>query len=135
MSSSITPTRVSSIGFGVYMGRTVRQRGSAAIVDGASPWQRFWRITLPLLRPAIAVALVFRTLLQTVLATFALVVQIVGAMFPAIWPFLTSMETDDELVRQPITYLPDAATLAAYVEVFEENPFARFLLNSIHRGD
>jgi multiple sugar transport system permease protein len=34
----------------------------AAKVDGASTWQRFTRITLPLLRPAIGVALVFRTL-------------------------------------------------------------------------
>jgi len=34
----------------------------AARVDGASAWQQFWRITLPLLRPAILVALVFRTL-------------------------------------------------------------------------
>lgn len=34
----------------------------AAEVDGADPWTAFWRITLPLLRPAIMVALVFRTL-------------------------------------------------------------------------
>jgi multiple sugar transport system permease protein len=34
----------------------------AAKVDGASAWQRFARITLPLLRPAILVALLFRTL-------------------------------------------------------------------------
>ena len=34
----------------------------AARVDGATAWQRFWRITLPLLRPAILVALLFRTL-------------------------------------------------------------------------
>ena len=34
----------------------------AAKVDGASTWQRFTRITLPLLRPAILVALIFRTL-------------------------------------------------------------------------
>src|SRR5680860_786700 len=34
----------------------------AAKVDGASAWQRFIRITLPLLRPAILVALLFRTL-------------------------------------------------------------------------
>ena len=34
----------------------------AAKVDGASAWQRFVRITLPLLKPAILVALIFRTL-------------------------------------------------------------------------
>jgi multiple sugar transport system permease protein len=34
----------------------------AAKVDGASTWQRFIRITLPLLTPAILVALIFRTL-------------------------------------------------------------------------
>lgn len=34
----------------------------AASVDGSSSWQTFWRITLPLLRPAILVALIFRTL-------------------------------------------------------------------------
>jgi trehalose/maltose transport system permease protein len=34
----------------------------AAKVDGATVWQRFTRITLPLLRPAILVALLFRTL-------------------------------------------------------------------------
>ena len=34
----------------------------AAKVDGASTWQRFQRITLPLLAPAILVALIFRTL-------------------------------------------------------------------------
>ena len=34
----------------------------AASVDGASAVRRFWSITLPLLRPTIAVALVFRTL-------------------------------------------------------------------------
>jgi multiple sugar transport system permease protein len=34
----------------------------AAKVDGATAWQRFMRITLPLLTPAILVALIFRTL-------------------------------------------------------------------------
>ncbi|MGA9860437.1 MAG: sugar ABC transporter permease [Solirubrobacteraceae bacterium] len=34
----------------------------AAKVDGASTWQRFWQITIPLMRPAILVALLFRTL-------------------------------------------------------------------------
>jgi multiple sugar transport system permease protein len=34
----------------------------AAKVDGATAWQRFWRITIPLMKPAILVALLFRTL-------------------------------------------------------------------------
>src|SRR5215469_9408381 len=34
----------------------------AARVDGATGWQRFTRITLPLMKPAILVALLFRTL-------------------------------------------------------------------------
>ena len=34
----------------------------AAKVDGATAWQRFRKITLPLLRPALLVALIFRTL-------------------------------------------------------------------------
>src|SRR5713101_1574439 len=34
----------------------------AAKVDGATTWQRFIRITLPLMKPAILVALLFRTL-------------------------------------------------------------------------
>jgi multiple sugar transport system permease protein len=34
----------------------------AARVDGATPWQAFTRITLPLMKPAILVALLFRTL-------------------------------------------------------------------------
>lgn len=34
----------------------------AARIDGASPWQQFRHVTLPLLKPAILVALIFRTL-------------------------------------------------------------------------
>jgi multiple sugar transport system permease protein len=40
----------------------------AAEVDGATTWQQFWSITLPMLRPAIFVALIFRTI--TAIQTF-----------------------------------------------------------------
>ena len=49
----------------------------AAEVDGATPWQVFWRITLPLLRPAIAVALIFRTL--SALQVFDIPYALMGA--------------------------------------------------------
>lgn len=34
----------------------------AAKIDGASAWKTFWRLTMPLLKPALVVALIFRTL-------------------------------------------------------------------------
>lgn len=34
----------------------------AAKIDGANAWQRFWHITLPLLKPALLLALLFRTM-------------------------------------------------------------------------
>jgi len=34
----------------------------AAHVDGASKWQQFWQMTLPLVKPALLVALIFRTM-------------------------------------------------------------------------
>ena len=34
----------------------------ASTVDGATKWQQFWDITLPLLKPALLVALIFRTM-------------------------------------------------------------------------
>ncbi|MCC6194470.1 MAG: sugar ABC transporter permease [Burkholderiales bacterium] len=40
----------------------------AAEVDGATPWQQFVEVTLPMLRPAIFVALIFRTI--TAIQTF-----------------------------------------------------------------
>jgi multiple sugar transport system permease protein len=39
-----------------------RELTDAARIDGANAWQRFFRVTLPLMRPAVAVALLFRTL-------------------------------------------------------------------------
>jgi multiple sugar transport system permease protein len=45
-----------------------RELYEAASVDGASAWQRFRSVTLPALRPAIVVALIFRTI--TAIQTF-----------------------------------------------------------------
>jgi trehalose/maltose transport system permease protein len=34
----------------------------ASMVDGATKWQQYWQLTVPLLKPALLVALIFRTL-------------------------------------------------------------------------
>lgn len=48
----------------------------AALVDGASGWQTFWRVTLPMLRPSIVVAILFR--LIDALKTFDIIYIITG---------------------------------------------------------
>jgi len=51
-----------------------REPLEAAMIDGASRWQMFWYVTLPLLRPVIMVAALFRTIdsLKTFESVFVL---------------------------------------------------------------
>jgi trehalose/maltose transport system permease protein len=49
----------------------------AADIDGASKWQQFWTLTLPLLTPALMVALIFRTL--DALRVFDIISVMVGS--------------------------------------------------------
>ena len=39
-----------------------RELTRAAAIDGATAWQRFWQITVPMIKPAITIVLVFRVL-------------------------------------------------------------------------
>ena len=54
----------------------------AADVFGATPWQRFTRVTLPLLKPSIQTALILRTVLA--FEMFAIVLSIGGRNFPVL---------------------------------------------------
>ncbi|MCW5709065.1 sugar ABC transporter permease [Shinella sp.] len=54
----------------------------AAEVFGAGPWTRFWRITLPLIRPALQSALILRTVLA--FEVFAVVYALGGRNFPVL---------------------------------------------------
>ena len=60
----------------------------------------------------------------------AAIVVAVNGFFPAVWILLTSLKTETELIRSPITYLPDAPTLANYTTAFTAQPILRFMFNS-----
>ena len=59
-----------------------REYEEAAEVFGASPWTRFRRVTLPLLRPSIQTALILRTVLA--FEMFATVLALGGRNFPVL---------------------------------------------------
>ena len=55
----------------------------------------------------------------------------VSVFFPFFWMTVTSLKTVPEIQRVPLQILPDSWTnLDNYREVFQRQPFARFLLNS-----
>jgi len=54
----------------------------AAEVFGANAWQRFWKVTLPLLRPSLQVALILRTILA--FQVFAVVIALAGRQLPVL---------------------------------------------------
>lgn len=62
----------------------------------------------------------------------ALLVGVVLAwsLAPYLWTLATSFKTERELYQFPVTYWPHAPTVINYVQVFTQNPFGRFLLNS-----
>ncbi len=59
-----------------------KEYGEAAEVFGATPWQRFTRVMLPLLRPSIQTALILRTVLA--FEMFATVLALGGTNFPVL---------------------------------------------------
>ncbi|MEO1442611.1 MAG: sugar ABC transporter permease, partial [Chloroflexota bacterium] len=75
-----------------------REVYQAAAIDGANKWQRFWYITLPMMRPTIGVALVLRTMIF--LRVFDLFEILVGRT-----RFVMSTYTHDVLIqRQQLGY-------------------------------
>ncbi len=64
------------------MGLIPKEYGEAAEVFGASRWQRFTRVTLPMLRPSLQTALILRTILA--FEVFAVVVALGGTQFPVL---------------------------------------------------
>ena len=65
------------------------------------------------------------------LRPIAALLVLVNGLFPAVWMLLTSLKSEAELTRTPITWLPAAPTLANYVHAFHQQPLLRYLANSL----
>lgn len=54
----------------------------------------------------------------------------INGFFPALWILFTSLKTESELMRLPITIWPAAPTLGNYIRVFVDQPIFLFMWNS-----
>ena len=55
----------------------------------------------------------------------------VNGFFPALWILFTSLKTEAELMRLPITIWPNQPTLLNYSRVFTDQPVFTFMWNSV----
>jgi trehalose/maltose transport system permease protein len=83
----------------------------AGDIDGASKWQQFWTMTLPLLRPALMVALIFRTL--DAFRVFDLPFVVKGTAPESITLSILARQTMIDLAR-----LGQGATIAVVIFIF-----------------
>lgn len=60
----------------------------------------------------------------------AAAILLVNGMFPALWILFTSLKTEGELTRTPITWFPHEATFENYMRAFSDQPLHLFLFNS-----
>ena len=60
----------------------------------------------------------------------AALVVVLNGFFPALWILLTSVKTESELMRLPITIWPAAPAFDNYIRVFVDQPILVFLFNS-----
>ncbi|HEU0222477.1 MAG TPA: carbohydrate ABC transporter permease [Paracoccaceae bacterium] len=57
-------------------------------------------------------------------------ILMVNGLFPALWILFTSLKTEGELTRTPITWLPSRPVLQNYLQAFSDQPLHLFLFNS-----
>jgi multiple sugar transport system permease protein len=53
------------------------------------------------------------------------------AIFPVYWALISSLKPEEEILRNAYSPFPKHPSLEQYVKLFKDQPFARFLLNSI----
>lgn len=104
------------------MGLIPKEYGEAAEVFGASRWQRFTRVTLPLLRPSLQTALILRVILA--FEVFAVVVALGGTQMPVLMSETYNWQFN----------LQDRGTAAAYAMVIlgVSVAFTLLILRALH---
>lgn len=95
----ILPTAVSA--FGIFLMRQAflaipREIEEAAVIDGASPWEVFWQVMLPLTKPSLATLAIF---------------VFVGSWGDFLWPLIVLKDPDLYTLPVGISYL--AGTFSA----------------------
>lgn len=61
----------------------------------------------------------------------ALLLVLLVALFPLAWMFITSSKSMTELLKIPVTILPENFTIQSYYEVWVQKPFPRYIWNSL----
>ncbi|WP_312032013.1 carbohydrate ABC transporter permease [Hujiaoplasma nucleasis] len=62
----------------------------ASMIDGASPWESFWKITLPSIKPLITISVIYTVVSMSVFSLNEVIVYIQGKMFATITDALTN---------------------------------------------
>lgn len=62
---------------------------------------------------------------------FAVAALVLFSLGPFLWSVLTSLKPAGELFRVPPTWIPRSPSLDNYRDVFDQRPFARYMLNSL----
>jgi multiple sugar transport system permease protein len=58
-------------------------------------------------------------------------IVVINGFFPAVWILFTSLKTETELFRKPITYWPQDPTVINYIKAFTEQPLLTYVKNSL----
>ena len=110
-----------------------RELYEAAEVDGATRWQKFVSITLPMLRPAIMVALIFRTI--TAIQTFDIPYAMTGGGPGDSTETLAMYIQKTTLDFLDFGYGSALATLMFVLSMVATTGYLRYTRRSARRGD
>ena len=102
-----------------------QEYGEAAEIFGASPWMRFRKVTLPLLKPSLQTALILRTVLA--FEVFAVVYALGGRNFPVLVGEAYTWQRDNQNYNVAAAYavlimVVSLAATAAYLRALRVKP-------------